>query len=229
MVTLGLNMILYDFVQRSTGITGGDDGLQGIEVWPVFGWFNFDVFGHTGYLYAFAVALICALVVRALVNSAFGLSLLGARENPRRMLLLGAPVERDITIVFALSAALAGISGGLLTQTTQFAAPEFLSFTRSANVLVMLVIGGAGVLYGGFIGAAIFLLMQDLLSAFNPIYWYFWIGLLLVILISTFRSGVLPTLTHQFRLWIYKRKQAALLKASSKISAAPQGAPGSVS
>ena len=70
-----------------------------------------------------------------------------------------------------------------------------MAFTRSADVLVMLVIGGAAVLYGGFIGAAVFMLLRDHLSSFNPIYWYFWIGLLLVLIVATFRKGVLPTLS----------------------------------
>jgi branched-chain amino acid transport system permease protein len=125
------------------------------------------------------------------------------------MVMLGAPVEHDLTIVFGMSAALAGIAGGLLAQTTQFASPEYVSFTRSANVLVMLVIGGAAVLYGGFIGAAVFLLMQDVLSAFNPIYWYFWIGLLLVVLITTFRRGLLPTLANLLAWWREARKARA--------------------
>ncbi|MBI5276146.1 MAG: branched-chain amino acid ABC transporter permease [Burkholderiales bacterium] len=199
MVTLGLNMILFDFVLRSTGITGGDDGLQGVVIAPVLGLFRFDMSGRTAYLYTLVVVFLCVLAVRALVKSPFGLSLLGARENPRRMAMLGAPIEGDLTLVFGMSAALAGLAGALLTQTTQFVSPEVMAFTRSADVLVMLVIGGGAVLYGGFVGAAVFLLMRDFLSAFNPIYWYFWIGLLLVLIVSAFRKGMLPTLAAWVR------------------------------
>jgi branched-chain amino acid transport system permease protein len=201
MVTLGLNMILFDFVHRSTGITGGDDGLQGIEIAPVLGVLRFDMAGRTAYLYTLVVALLCVLGVRALIRSSYGLSLLGARENPRRMMMLGAPIERDVTMVFGLSAMLAGIAGGLLAQTSQFVSPEAMAFTRSADVLVMLVIGGTAVLYGGFVGATVFILLRDLLSAFNPIYWYFWIGLLLVLIVATFRKGVLPALVHRLAQW----------------------------
>ena len=201
MVTLGLNMILFDFVERSTNLTGGDDGLQGIDIAPVFGLFRFDMVGRTAYLYTFAVVLLCFLGVRALVKSSFGLSLLGARENPRRMVMLGTPIERDVTVVFGLSAMLAGVAGALLTQTSQFVSPEVLAFTRSADVLVMLVIGGTAVLYGGFIGAAMFILLRDMLAAFNPIYWYFWIGLLLVLIVAIFRKGILPTLAGRFAQW----------------------------
>jgi branched-chain amino acid transport system permease protein len=202
MVTLGLNLILFDFVHRSTELTGGDDGLQGIVVAPVLGLFRFDMVGRTAYLYTLAVGVLCFVAIRALVKSPFGLALMGARESSRRMVMLGSPIEGDVSLAFALSAAVAGVAGALLTQTTQFASPESLAFTRSADVLVMLVIGGASVLYGGFIGAAVFMLLRDTLSTFNPIYWYFWIGLLLVVIVAVFRNGMLPTLSD----WMHRRR-----------------------
>jgi branched-chain amino acid transport system permease protein len=209
MVTLGLNMILFDFVLRSTEMTGGDDGLQGVVIAPVLGLFKFDMYGRTAYAYTLAVVFICVLLVRALVKSPFGLSLLGSRENPRRMTMLGAPIEQDLTLLFGISAALAGLAGALLTQTTQFVSPEVMAFTRSADVLVMLVIGGGAVLYGGFVGAAVFLLMRDILSAYNPIYWYFWIGLLLVLIVSAFRKGMLPTVAAYLKAWSQRREARA--------------------
>ena len=194
MVTLGLNLLLYDFVHRSTELTGGDDGLQGITIAPVLGLFRFDMFGRTGYVYVLAVVFVLFLLVRALLHSAWGLALLGARDNARRMTMLGAPVAGDLTWAFGISAALAGVAGALLTQTTQFVSPEVMSFQRSADLLVVLVIGGAAMLYGGFAGALVFLVLRDLLAALNPIYWYFWIGLVLVLIVSFFRKGILPTL-----------------------------------
>jgi branched-chain amino acid transport system permease protein len=205
MVTLGLNMILFDFALRSTDLTGGDDGLQGVVIAPLLGSFKFDMAGRTAYLYTLCVVFLCFVCVRALLKSPFGLALLGARENPRRMIALGAPIEGDLTLTFGISASIAGLAGALLTQTSQFVSPEALAFTRSADVLVMLVIGGGAMFYGGFVGAAIFLLMRDLLSAFNPIYWYFWIGLLLVVIVSAFRKGVLPTLTATWTTWKMRR------------------------
>jgi branched-chain amino acid transport system permease protein len=203
MVTLGLNSLLYDFVQRSTALTGGDDGLQGVAVAPVLGLFAFDMAGRTAYLYALVVCFVVFVAVRALSHSPFGLALLGARDNPRRMQMLGAPIDRDLTLVMGLSAAIAGVAGALLTQTTQFVAPEVLSFQRSADVLVILVIGGTAVLYGGFVGALVFILLRDLLAALNPIYWYFWIGLVLVLIVSFFRQGMLPTAMN----WWRRRKE----------------------
>ena len=194
MVTLGLNLILYDIVHRQSGLTGGDDGLQGIEIAPVLGLFRFDIFGRTAYLYALAITFLLFLLARALVKSPFGLALLGARENPRRMIMLGAPLERDVTTVFAIAAAFAGAAGALLTQTTQFVAPSSLSFERSADVLVILIIGGTGRLYGAFVGAFVFLFLRDWLAELSPVYWYFWIGLLLVVMVAFFRKGIVPSL-----------------------------------
>jgi branched-chain amino acid transport system permease protein len=202
MVTLGLNSLLYDFVQRSTKITGGDDGLQGVVIAPVLGLFSFDMAGRTAYVYALIVVFVVFLVVRALTHSSFGLALRGGRENLKRMQMLGAPIDRDLTLVMGLSAAVAGIAGALLTQTTQFVSPEVLSFQRSADVLVILVIGGAAVLYGGFVGAIVFIVLRDLLAALNPIYWYFWIGLILVLIVAFFRRGLLPTVST----WIASRR-----------------------
>ncbi len=198
MVTLGLNLLLYDFVHRSTELTGGDDGLQGIQVSPVFGLFRFDLMGHTAYLYTLGVCFLMFLLARAMVNSAWGLSLLGARDSERRMVMMGTPVDLDLTVALGISAALAGVAGALMTQTTQFVSPEAMSFQRSADLLVVLVIGGTGLLYGGFIGALVFMVLRDQLAALNPIYWYFWIGLLLVLIVSFFRSGIVPTL----RQWL---------------------------
>jgi branched-chain amino acid transport system permease protein len=201
MVTLGLNLLLYDFVHRSTELTGGDDGLQGVEIAPVLGLFRFDMFGRTGYVYVLVVVLLLFLVVRKLMNSAWGLSLQGARDNARRMTMLGAPVAGDLTWVFGVSAAIAGVAGALLTQTTQFVSPEVMSFQRSADLLVVLVIGGAAMLYGGFAGALVFIVLRDVLSALNPIYWYFWIGLMLVLIVAFFRKGILPTARNAWLRW----------------------------
>jgi branched-chain amino acid transport system permease protein len=194
MITLGLNLIVYDLAHRLTDVTGGDDGLQGIVIAPVLGLFRFDIYGKTAYWYALVVTFILFLIARALVRSPFGLALLGARENPRRMIMLGAPVGRHVALVFAISAAFAGAAGALLTQTTQFVAPPTLSFQRSADVLVILIIGGTARLYGAFVGAIVFLVLRDWFAVLSPVYWYFWIGLLLVLVVSFFRRGLLPSL-----------------------------------
>ena len=201
MVTLSLNLILYDAVHRATDLTGGDDGLQGIVIASVLGLFRFDIFGKTAYWYALIVTFLLFVAARALVKSPFGLALLGARENTRRMIMMGAPIERDVSVVFAISAALAGAAGALLTQTTQFVSPPTLSFERSADVLVILIIGGTSRLYGAFVGAIVFLFARDWLQQLNPVYWYFWIGLVLVIVVAFFRRGIVPTFETLLQRW----------------------------
>ena len=162
-----------------------------MEVWPLFGRFRFDLFGNTAYLYCLIVLFLCWLMVRRLVHSPFGRSLVGIRENVRRMHAIGAPVRGRRLVVYAISAALAGISGALIAQTTQFVALSFLGLDRSGTVLIMLIIGGVGRLYGAFIGVPLYMIAQDRFSTIDPVYWYFWIGLLMVLLVVFARGGVL--------------------------------------
>ena len=133
----------------------------------------------------------CFLILRRLINSPFGLSLRGIRENPRRMPAIGAPSRSRIRTIYVISAAVAGLAGGLSAQTTSFVALDALSFQRSAEVLVMLILGGAGRLYGGLIGATIFMVARDQLAGMNPQYWYFWLGLLLIAVIIFLPNGIL--------------------------------------
>jgi branched-chain amino acid transport system permease protein len=201
MVTLSLNLIVYDIAHRMTWLTGGDDGLQGVVIQPILGLFRFDIFGKTAYWYTLIVCFVLFVVARALVKSPFGLALLGARENTRRMIMLGAPIEANVSWAFGIAGAMAGAAGALLTQTTQFVSPPTLSFQRSADVLVILILGGTGRLYGAFIGAFVFLFMRDWLSQVSPVYWYFWIGLLLVLVVAFFRRGILPTIETALQRW----------------------------
>jgi branched-chain amino acid transport system permease protein len=131
------------------------------------------------------------LLVRQLINSPFGLALCGIKENPLRMPTIGAPSDSHIRTVYTMSAAIAGIAGALLAQTTSTVSLGVLDFQRSADVLVMLVLGGAGMLYGGLVGAIIFMVARDQFSGVNPQYWYFWIGLLLVVVVKLLPNGIL--------------------------------------
>ncbi len=191
MVTLGLCLLLFELANKAHDLTGGDDGLQGVRMWSIFGWFRFDLYGQTAYAYALVVLFVSFLILRRLINSPFGLSLRGIRENARRMPAIGAPNRRRLRTVYTISATFAGLAGGLLAQTTQFVALDALSFQRSAEVLVMLVLGGAGRLYGGLVGAIIFMVARDQLADMNPQYWYFWLGLLLIAVIIFLPNGIL--------------------------------------
>jgi branched-chain amino acid transport system permease protein len=160
-------------------------------MWKLLGVFPFDLGGKVAYLYSLAVLILLFVLMRRLVNSPFGLSLRGLREGGKRMPAIGAPVRRRQILIFTIAAAVAGIAGGLLAQTTQFVGLEVLGFPRSAELLIMLVLGGAGRLYGALIGAALFMVAQEFLSGINPVYWQFWIGLLLVVAVLFARGGIM--------------------------------------
>jgi branched-chain amino acid transport system permease protein len=191
MQTLVVATMVAEAANKASFITGGDDGLQGMEVWPIFGRFRFDLFGHTSYLYCLATLFLCWLAARRIVHSPFGRSLTGIRENVRRMHAIGAPVARRRLVIYTISAALAGVSGALIAQTTQFVSLGFLSLERSGTILIMLIIGGVGRLYGAFIGAPLYMIAQNRFSEVDPVYWYFWIGLLMVLVVVFARGGVL--------------------------------------
>jgi branched-chain amino acid transport system permease protein len=189
MVTLGVALVLREIANR-LDITGGADGLQGIVMAPVLGRFAFDIAGHVAYIYSLAVLFVLFLIARRIVNSPFGLSLRSLKGNPLRASAIGIHVNGRLVAVYTLAAGYAGVAGALLTQTTQFASLSVLDFERSADVLLILIIGGAGYLYGGLIGAVLFKLMQDWLANLTPQYWQFWIGLVLVAIVMVGRDRI---------------------------------------
>jgi branched-chain amino acid transport system permease protein len=191
MITLGIGLLLYEMANRESWLTGGNDGLQGVTMWPLFGRFDFDLYGYTAYAYTLAILLLVVLLARRLVHSPFGLSLRAIRENERRMPAIGAPSRARLHMVYTIAATIAGIAGGLLAQTTQFVSLGALSFERSAELIVILVLGGTGRLYGGIVGAVVYMVARDRLSGINPQYWYFWIGLMLIAVVLFLPNGVL--------------------------------------
>ena len=195
MVTLCIGLLLFEAASRMPWLTGGDTGLQGIDMWPLLGLFEFDLFGRTAFWYAYAVAFVLYLAARRYVHSPEGLALKGIRENHDRVPMLGVSTARRKMIAFTISATIAGMAGALLAQTTQIVALETLSFERSVAALIMLIVGGLGTLIGGFIGAAAFIWARDVLSALNPVYWMFWLGIILIALVLTARGGLVGALT----------------------------------
>lgn len=204
MLTLGLGLLAFEVANSAHWLTGGSDGLQGVRIWPLFGIFKFDLYGYTAYSYSLAVLFLFFLGMRRLVHSPFGLALRGIRENLVRMPAIGAASRAHIRKAYTIAAAVAGIAGALLTQTTESAALESISFQRSADVLVMLVLGGAGRLYGGLIGAIIFMIARDQFSGIAPQYWYFWIGILLIVVVMLLPTGILGGLSKIFARWSRK-------------------------
>jgi branched-chain amino acid transport system permease protein len=188
MVTLGVSLLLREVANQLDWLTGGADGLQGIVMAPVLGLFAFDIAGHVAYVYCLIVLFVMFLIARRLVNSPFGLSLRSVKGNPLRSSAVGISVNGRLVGIYTIAAGYAGIAGALLSQTTQFVSLDVLSLERSADVLLALVIGGTGYLYGGIIGAVLFKLMQDYLANLTPQYWQFWIGLVLVIIVLVGRE-----------------------------------------
>jgi len=198
MVTLGLSLMLYEAANKLHWLTGGADGLQGMEVAPVLGLYRFDMFGRTAYLYALAVLFVLFLLARLITASPFGLSLRGIRGNGRRAAALGVPVKWRLGVAYGIAAAYAGAAGAVMAQTTQFVSLDALSFQRSAEGLLMLVLGGLGSLNGALLGAAAFTVAHHALSEASPLFWQFWLGIALVALALAGRGGLIGLLARIF-------------------------------
>ncbi|WP_029620419.1 branched-chain amino acid ABC transporter permease [Pseudorhizobium marinum] len=190
MTTLGIALMLGEAANQMGWLTGGADGLSGFSLGPILGLFEFDLWGRNGYIYCLAVLFVTTMVARRIAFSPFGLALKAIKSNSTRAALVGVPARRRLVIAYTIAAVMAGFAGALLTQTTSFVSPDVLAFHRSADVLLILVIGGTGYLYGGIFGAIGFTLLKDWLSVVTPQYWMFWIGLLLVILVLVGRGRI---------------------------------------
>jgi len=195
MVTLGVALILLELANKLDWLTGGTDGIQGLVFSPVLGRFEFDLAGRTAVYYSMAVLLVLFFVARRIVNSPYGATLKAIRDNRLRAMAIGIPVHARLVSVYALAAAMAGAAGALFTQTSGFSSLDVFEFHRSADLMLMLVVGGTGWLYGGVLGAVVFKIMQDLLSSITPQYWTFWLGLFLVVLVIVGRDRLLKPWT----------------------------------
>ena len=212
MLTLAITAILLEIANKWTSMTGGADGLSGVKVGEVLGLFRFDLYGKTAFLYCLIVLFIGWFFVRRLIYSPFGAMLTGIRENTARMHAVGAPVYRRLVLVYTLSATLAGVAGALLTQVNQFVGLNVLGLEPSGDLLVMLILGGVGRLYGAFVGPVVYLIAQDYLAKQYPEYWYLGIGLLLIFVVLFARGGILGILDK----WLPFSKPRSSAKASAR-------------
>ena len=204
MLTLGFGLLLAELANSAGWLTGGVDGLQGMHMWPLLGLFKFDLFGYTAYAYGLAVLFVVFVAARRLIYSPFGLALRGIRENWVRMPAIGADSRAHIRTIYTISAAIAGAAGALLAQTTETVSLDSLSFDKSAELLVILVLGGAGRLYGGLVGAIIYMVAHDRFSNTTPQYWFFWIGLLLIAVVMLLPNGIIGGLSKIMARWGYR-------------------------
>ena len=212
MLTLAITAILLEIANKWTSMTGGADGLSGVQVSPILGLFKFDLYGKTAFVYCLAALFIAWLAVRRIIYSPFGAMLTGIRENATRMHAIGAPVYWRLVLVYTISATMAGVAGALLTQVNQFVGLNVLGLEPSGDVLVMLILGGVGRLYGAFIGPVVYIVVQDTLAKQYPEYWYLGIGVLLIVVVLFARGGILG-LTDQ---WLSHFKPKSSAKASAR-------------
>lgn len=202
MVTLGVALILLELANKLDWLTGGVDGIQGLMFSPVLGQFEFDLTGRTTSYYSLVILLVLFFVARRIVNSPFGATLKAIRDNRLRSMAIGIPVQARLVTIYTVAAAMAGAAGALFTQTSGFSSLDVFEFHRSADLMLMLVVGGTGWLYGGVAGAVVFKLMQDALSAITPQYWTFWLGLFLVVLVLVGRD-------RMFKPWTWFKRGGA--------------------
>jgi branched-chain amino acid transport system permease protein len=204
MVTLGVALILMELANKLDWLTGGADGLQGVAMGPLLGRFEFDLSGQVAAWYSISVLLVLFVLARQLVASPFGATLKAIRDNRLRAMAIGIPVTRKLAVIYTVAAGAAGAAGALLAQTSGFASLDVFEFHRSADVMLVLVMGGVGWLYGGIAGAVVFKLMQDVLSSITPQYWTFWIGLFLVLLVLVGRERLVRPWT-----WFGRKSQGS--------------------
>jgi branched-chain amino acid transport system permease protein len=203
MVTLGVGLLLYELANKLDWLTGGADGLQGVLMAPVLGLFEFDLSGKTAAWYALAITSLFFVLLRRWVHSPFGAGLKAIRDNRLRAASIGIHVSRRIAAIYLLAAGVAGAAGALFAQTTGFASLDVFAFDRSADLMLMLVIGGTGWLWGGIAGAVAFKILHSVISNLTPQYWTFWIGLFLVVLVIVGRERLFKPWT-----WFEQRTHA---------------------
>ena len=191
MLTLATAIFLKELANANAAITGGFDGLLGIQFAPLLGRFENDLWGHTYYWYCLIVLFVVFCLCRTVVHSTFGRSLNGIRENRLRMQAIGTNVYRRSVVIYTLSAGIAGVAGALFAESNAFVTLDVLSFARSGTILIIIILGGTGHLYGAFVGAVVFMILEDELAKLSPEFWEFGVGLVLVMVVLFAPTGIL--------------------------------------
>lgn len=185
--------LFHEAANKASAYTGGSDGLSGISPDPIFGMFAFDLWGRTAYGFAVALVVIAFIVLRLITRSPFGMLCRGIKEDPIRIRAMGASVQGTLLKMYVISGAVAGVGGALNAISTQVVGLDSLSFTLSAEALVMLVLGGTGSLYGALIGTVSFMWFEDFVSAANPFHWLTIVGALLIAVVLFAPRGLYGT------------------------------------
>lgn len=172
--------LFHEAANKASAWTGGSDGLADIMPDALLGIFEFDLWGRTAYIYGVVLLLVIFVLLRLLVRSPFGMLCRGIKEDPIRVHAMGASVNSTLLKMYVISGMVAGVGGALNAISTQVVGLDSLSFTLSAEALVMLVLGGTGSLFGALIGTVSFMWFEDLVSAANPFHWLTMVGALLI-------------------------------------------------
>lgn len=189
-LSIAIGQLVSSLANKLASLTGGSDGLSGITPAPVFGVFSFDMYSRTSYVLSLATLAIVLMLLLRFVRSPFGLLCRGIKDDSLRALMIGASPYPRLILMYGVSGVVAGIGGALMAINTGVVGLDSVSFERSAEVLVMLVLGGAGNLWGALAGAVIFQIFEHIVSAANPFHWMTLVGVLLIVIVIFAPRGI---------------------------------------
>ena len=189
-LSIAIVQLFHEAANKASAYTGGSDGLAGLTVSPLFGLYEFDLWGKTAYLFGLALLVAVFIVLKFVVSSPFGMLCRGIKEDPIRIKAMGSFVFPVLLKMFVISGAVAGMGGALAAISTQVVGLDSVSFELSANSLVMLVLGGLGTLYGALVGTVIFMGFEHVVSAINPFHWMTMVGALLIAVVLAAPGGL---------------------------------------
>lgn len=192
-LSIALIHLFHEFANKASSWTGGSDGLSGIAPTALFGLYEFDLWGRTAYVFGVALLVVVFVLLRLIVRSPFGMLCRGIKEDPVRIRSMGASPKIALTKMYVISGAVAGVGGALNAISTQVVGLDSLSFTMSAESLVMLVLGGTGSLFGALTGTVVFMFFEDVVSAANPFHWLTMVGALLIAVVLFAPKGIYGT------------------------------------
>ncbi|WP_245422962.1 branched-chain amino acid ABC transporter permease [Neorhizobium huautlense] len=201
MISIAVTMVLQEVASQARWLTGGADGLAGITIGPLLGLFEFDFIGQVAFIYSVCVLAVILVFCQILIRSPFGLALRGIDGSASRMRAIGTPVYRRKVTVYVIAGAIAGIAGALAAQVTGLVGIEVFNFSLSADVMVMLILGGAGRLYGALIGTLLFMVVHHVAASIDPFNWLFVIGLMLLLVVFVLPKGLVSLPGRVTRLW----------------------------
>jgi len=179
-ISIAFGQLVAALANKLSQFTGGSDGLAGIFPSALFGVFEFDIFGRTSFGFSLAVlAVVMALLLR-FVRSPFGLMCRGIKDDPLRARMIGVAVYPRLIAMYGVSGAVAGVGGALTAINAGVVGLDSVSFELSAEALVMLVVGGAGNLWGALFGSILFQIFEHVVGATNPFHWMTIVGAVLI-------------------------------------------------